>query len=149
MQKTLKRLLSIVLCFTLVFGIGTYSFADGEEEIPAKGDAEPFRISVSMNGDAASQRGFCWYTKTETDTKVEVLDKTGASVGKVTFTESQQWEGNYYHKATVSELKAGESYTFRVGNGTEWSEYGSFVTDDGDDSFSFIERTIEFISFLR
>ena len=139
MQKTLKRLLSIVLCFTLVFGIGTYSFADGEEEIPAKGDAEPFRISVSMNGDAASQRGFCWYTKTETDTKVEVLDKTGASVGKVTFTESQQWEGNYYHKATVSELKAGESYTFRVGNGTEWSEYGSFVTDDGDDSFSFIE----------
>ena len=140
MQKTLKKLLSIVLCLTLVFGIsGTASFADGENEIPAKGDTEPFRISVTMNGDAGTQRGFCWWTKTQTDTKIEVLDESGASAGKVTFTDSQEWEGNYYHKATVSELKNGESYTFRVGNGSDWSEYGSFVTDDGDESFSFIE----------
>ncbi|MBQ6265393.1 MAG: metallophosphoesterase family protein [Clostridia bacterium] len=140
MKNTLRKLLSVFLCVLLVFGIsGTASFADGEEELPAKGETEPFRISVSMNGDAGTQRGFCWFTKTQTDTKIEVLDESGASAGKVTFTDSQEWEGNYYHKATVSELEAGGSYTFRVGNGTEWSEYGSFVTDDGDDSFSFIE----------
>ena len=140
MKKTLKKLLSILLCLTLALGIsGTVSFADGEDEVPAKGDTEPFRISVTMNGDAGTQRGFCWYTKTETATKIEVLDSSGAAAGKADCSDTFEWEGNWVHKATVSELKAGESYTFRVGNGTDWSEYGSFVTDDGDDSFSFIE----------
>ena len=140
MQKTFIKLLSIILCLTLAFGIsGTASFADDTVEAPARGETEPFRISVAMNGDSATQRGFCWYTEKQTDTEIEVLDESGASAGKVTFTDSQEWNGNYYHKATVSELAAGGSYTFRVGDGTTWSEYGSFVTDDGDDSFSFIE----------
>ena len=140
MQKTFIKLLSIILCLTLSFGIsGTASFADDTVEAPARGETEPFRISVAMNGDSATQRGFCWYTEKQTDTEIEVLDESGASAGKVTFTDSQEWNGNYYHKATVSELAAGGSYTFRVGDGTTWSEYGSFVTDDGDDSFSFIE----------
>lgn len=108
------------------------------EEAPAADDAAPFRISVAVNGDTTDAKGILWYTKTSTQTVVEVY-KDGAKVeGLTVVTEELDFEGNYMHKATVSGLEPGTVYNFRVGNGTIFSEMGTFVTDDADSKFNFI-----------
>ncbi len=105
-----------------------------EPEEPAViGDTTPFRISVVVYGRNA-QKGITWYTKTNTKSVVE-LNPANA---KVEYAEVFEWEGNYVHKATVTGLAAGAEYAFRVGNGTEFSAWGKFVTDNGDDKVDFI-----------
>lgn len=109
-----------------------------EPTVPEKGDAEPFRISVSVNGDATDAKGILWYTKTATDTVVEIY-KDGVKVEGLTVEKEElDFEGNYMHKATVSGLEPGTEYTFRVGNGTVFSEMGAFVTDNADSKLNFI-----------
>lgn len=140
MKKVFCRALSIVLCLSLLFSVSSaVSFADGTENVPERGTKEPFRISVAMNGSAESQRGFCWYTKDKTGSKVEIIDAAGNAAGTISATEELDWNDNYMHKVTVSGLTPGKTYSYRVGDGTNWSDYGKFVTDDGDDSFSFVE----------
>ncbi len=105
-----------------------------EPEEPAViGDTTPFRISVVVYGRNA-QKGITWYTKTNTKSVVE-LNPANA---KVEYAEVFEWEGNYVHKATVTGLAAGAEYAFRVGNGTEFSAWGKFVTDNGDSKVDFI-----------
>ncbi|MBQ4603355.1 MAG: metallophosphoesterase, partial [Clostridia bacterium] len=105
-----------------------------EPEEPAViGDTTPFRISVVVYGRNA-QKGITWYTKTKTKRVVE-LNPANA---KVEYAEVFEWEGNYVHKATVTGLAAGAEYAFRVGNGTEFSAWGKFVTDNGDSKVDFI-----------
>lgn len=139
MNKTFMRIVSVVLCFTLVFCAGTFSSSAEGEAAPSGTDANtPFRISVSMNGDASSQRGFCWYTGEECESAVEICEN-GIPINAVQRDAvCEEWEGNFMHKVTVAGLSAGKTYTFRVGDGANWSEVGSFTTDDGDSSFSFI-----------
>ncbi len=135
MKKTLKKCLSVILCAAMIFSLcGMLSFAEGAD------GKEPFRISVAMNGNAGTQRGFCWYTNESTGTEVQVYRLSdGVAVNAAVLNKvTEEWNGNYMHKATVSGLNPGETYGFRVGDGTVWSEEGSFVTDNGDDSFSFI-----------
>ncbi|MCQ2463736.1 MAG: metallophosphoesterase family protein, partial [Clostridia bacterium] len=99
----------------------------------------PYRISVSINGDTGTQKGLCWYTGAKTGSVVEIYldgEKFDADVSNVT---EAQWEGAYMHKVTVKGLLPGRRYTYGVGDGNVFSDLGSFVTDDGDDSFSFIE----------
>ncbi|MDD3946863.1 MAG: metallophosphoesterase family protein [Clostridia bacterium] len=52
--------------------------------------------------------------------------------------------GEYFvHRAATKDLTAGTKYFYRVGNEEldRWSEWGSFVTDDGDDDFTFLYIT--------
>ena len=180
MKKNIAKLISLVLCVSLVLGMmassvsaeetlsdetttvtvaseDTSSTTDVEETTTADettdapsveetepesdsaaADVKPFRISVSVNGDASASKGVLWYTKTATDTCVEVY-KDGVKVeGLSVEKEGMEFEGNYMHKATVSGLTAGTAYTFRVGNGTVFSNEGAFVTDDKDSKFNFI-----------
>ncbi len=134
MKKSFLKVISIVLCLAVVLtGSAFMAFAD-----EAAADA-PFRISVAMNGDASAQRGFCWYTKTDVKSVVEIYTADGQLVNaSVEYEDVIEWEGNYCHQAVVSGLEAGKAYGFRVGDGTTFSEMGSFVTDNGDDSFNFI-----------
>ncbi len=111
-------------------GEGTSTPEPRPEEI---GDTTPFRISVVMYGRNA-QKGITWYTKTNTESVVEILPANA----KIEYAEVFEWEGNYVHKATVTDLSKGMLYTFRVGNGTEFSNWGTFVTDNRDDKVDFI-----------
>ncbi|NLA77805.1 MAG: metallophosphoesterase family protein, partial [Clostridiales bacterium] len=100
----------------------------------------PRRTSATVNGETASSRGCCWYTDSETGAVVEIYSNALLAGEPQVFTSSgcTAWEGAYMHKVTVNGLEAGKTYFYRVGDGTNRSETGTFVTDDGDSSFNFI-----------
>lgn len=138
MKKLFKKSVSIVLCIAMVMCACCAGVWADEAETEATGK-EPVRISNVINGDTASSRGLCWYTKENTATKVEVFDLLGLPVN-ATVKEADvfEWEGMYVHKATVSGLEAGKAYTYRVGDGEVWSDIGTFTTDNEDDKVNFI-----------
>ncbi len=148
MKKTLIRILSIVLCLALISGGTALSYAT---DLPATNsdavatpdasvtDTTPFRISVAVNGDTKSAKGITWYTKANTSSIVNIYDESGAKVNvPVEYADVFEFEGNYVHKATVSGLAAGKTYSYEVGNGTVFSPAGKFVTDNGDSKSEFI-----------
>ena len=141
MKKNLLKIISIILCISLLTG-GMALCASAEGEESASGTA-PFRISVTVNGDTATSRGICWYTAENTSSVVEISVSPSSfseetSTPAIEYSEVTEWEGNFVHKAVVSGLTPGKRYSYRVGDGTTFSDYGTFVTDDGNSSFEFI-----------
>lgn len=131
MKKFLMRAISCMLCALLLF-CGSVSVFASEVTIS--------RISCTVYGDTSSQRGFCWYTNVETDTKIVICNEQNEDITaslNVAYS-SGSWQGNFMHKAVVSGLDAGCAYTYKVGDGVNWSKTGSFTTDDGDDNVDFI-----------
>ena len=134
MNKIFKKALSVVLCLSLLLSMGMVSaFATDGTEVE--------RVSCVINGDTATQRGFTWYTEAETATEIKIFKNALVDVtADLTLSDvkCEEWEGHYMHKVTVSGLEAGTTYTYVVGNGNEWSDVGTFTTDDGDDKVKFI-----------
>ncbi len=128
MKKSMFRVLSIVLCFALLFSCAVATGAADERAIS--------RVSCVVNGDTATARGFTWYTPAETDCSI-VIYADGAEVDAEIEYECEAWEGNYMHKADVSGLTAGTAYTYTITAGTATFD-GKFTTDDGDDVVNFI-----------
>ena len=136
MKKTFLRVISLVLCLTLLMGGSAFASAEGENTAP---DTSPTRISVVFNGDASTSRGITWYTKANTSSLVEIVDESGNPVkADIEYAEVFEWEGNFVHKATVSGLEAGKTYYYDVGDETTRSAAGTFTTDNGDDKVEFI-----------
>lgn len=131
-MKNLKKIICIALSVLMLAAVIT-STASAQS---AAGKA-PTRISVTVNGDTAASRGFCWYTAENTETKIEI-GSVDASAYTVSGVECSEWDGNYMHKLVVSGLEKGKTYSYRVGDGANWSEWGTFTTDNGDDKVSFI-----------
>ena len=133
MKKLHKAFLSLLLCLVLVLSVPTLSFGES-------GDCAVSRLSVCVNGDTSSSRGFCWYTKSKTDTALKIF-KNGEDVSSsLSFSAPvcKNQNGLFMHKLTVSGLEKGTEYTYIAGNGSVWSEEGSFRTDDADSRLSFI-----------
>lgn len=131
MKKLLTCILSVFLSITLLFGGSVSVFA--AEDIHIK------RVSCTVYGDTATQRGFCWYTEVDTDSVLTVFDCDGQDITdtlQIAYNK-ESWNGNYMHKAIVSGLTPATAYTYTVGNGV-YSKAGSFTTDDGDDHVDFI-----------
>ena len=133
-MKNFKRILSVVLCVCLL-ATGSIGLVNAEDA--AATSYAPTRVSVVINGDTSSSRGFCWYTAAQADTKIE-LQGVDASAYTVEDVVCEEWEGNFMHKLVAAGLEAGVTYTYRVGDGENWSEWGTFTTDNGDDKVSFI-----------
>ncbi|MBQ7043519.1 MAG: metallophosphoesterase family protein [Clostridia bacterium] len=139
MKKLSKRILAVLLCLAVVFG-GSVMATSAEETTDAIK-----RVSCTFNGDSQTSRGFCWYTVEYSDADVQIMksaDFNGSFAGADVYSSDNiyQHRDQYCHKVTVDGLEPGTEYTYRVGDKSEdmWSEVGTFVTDDGDDSFSFI-----------
>ncbi len=134
MKKTFLKVISVVLCLAVLstsFMFMAYAEAAAENAF--------FRISVTMNGDATSSRGICWYTKTNDGSVVKIYDANAQPVNAtITYEDVIEWEGNYCHQAVISGLEAGKTYYYTVGNDTVESPVGSFTTDNGDSKFEFI-----------
>ena len=134
MKKTAKKILCIVLCLAMLATTGiitVFATDDG---------AAVTRITCTVKGDTKSERGFCWYTAENTESRVKIFENGRDVSSSLTFEYEDviEWEGSYMHKATVYGLEAGKSYTYLVGNGSVWGTEGKFTTDDGDDKVSFI-----------
>lgn len=139
MKKISKRLLAVLLCVTLIFGGSAMATSAEETTDVIK------RVSCTFNGDSQTSRGFCWYTLEYSDADVQIMksaDFNGSFAGAATYSSDNVYvhRDQYCHKVTVSDLEPGTAYTYRVGDKEKnlWSDAGTFVTDDGDDSFSFI-----------
>ncbi|AJS61487.1 licheninase [Paenibacillus sp. IHBB 10380] len=115
--------------------------------------ASPFMprlINMAFNGDPKTSIAFAWYTDVTTDTKVQVVEATQiqgnefpndnvieytglADEISTYMSEKDRETGDkttfLSHKVTADHLKPGTDYKFRVGNGSEWSSIGSFMTD--------------------
>lgn len=134
MNRTFKKALSIVLCISMLLSVGMVSsFATAT-------GTEVERLSCVVNGDTATQRGFTWYTEADTDTQIKIYKNAIIDVtDSLALTIScEEWEGHYMHKVLASGLEPGTRYTYVVGDGTTWSNIGTFKTDDCDDELSFI-----------
>ena len=134
MKRTMKRCLSILLAVALLCGSGIAASADYVE------DSNVFRVSCTVNGDTKTQRGLCWYTKSEIPTEVRVMLDGRDVTGTLTLkdVESTMWEGYCMHKVTVAGLAAGTRYTYQLKGDNGWSEEGTFRTDDGDDKVNLV-----------
>ena len=125
-MKMTKKVLSILLAVLLI--AACVPFASAAEN-------DPFRISCVVNGDTETQRGLTWFTNVDTATVVSYSDGVNEFTAEGT---SSEWEGNFAHKVLLKDLTPGTTYTYKVGNGTVWSEEGTFTTDNGDDKAEFI-----------
>ncbi len=128
MKNMTKKILSVILALSMLFAFAVTPLAAYVD------DAQFFRISCTVNGDSKTQRGFCWYTLNDCETKI-VLYKDGVDVTeslKLSETVCEEWEGYYMHKVVVSGLEAGTTYNYKVGDSNEWSKLGTFTTDNGD-----------------
>lgn len=130
-KKITAKLLCVLLAVALtVCALPCAAFA---------ADSAPYRISVTVNGDAGASRGFCWYTADKAESYVRIYAGGARVTGLVSkAADVTEFQGAYLHKVTVSGLTAGMTYTYSVGSDAGWSDEGSFRTDDGDGSFSFV-----------
>lgn len=141
MKKNFLKIISVILCLTMIMSASAVlGSAEGESE---RGEFDPFRITVTVNGDAKTQRGFCWYTSSSTDSVIKIFSAADMLPGtevnvKIDYTDVFEWEGNYVHQAVVSGLNAGTRYFYTVGSSDVRSKVGTFTTDDNDSKVDFI-----------
>lgn len=130
MKKSMFRVISIIMCFALLFG--------GAVSVNAEENAAISRVTCVVNGDTTSSRGFTWYTPEDAECAIAIYENGTDVTDALTVSyECEEWEGNYMHKAYVSGLTAGTAYTYTITAGADTAD-GSFATDDADDSVNFI-----------
>ena len=71
MKKTMKKIISLILVMCMAFPVVASAVAVNEVT----------RISVTINGDSATARGFCWYTDEKAGTDLQVAP-VGADLTK-------------------------------------------------------------------
>lgn len=121
MKKTITKIISLILVLCMAFPVMATAVAGNEVT----------RVSVTINGDTATSRGFCWYTDEKAGTDLQVApvgkDLTKAEIIKGIRYPSME---KYVHKAEAKELKPDTKYQYRVGDSEAgvWSEIGYFTT---------------------
>ena len=134
MKRRFLRILSLTLALLLAFSAA--AFAAGKNEVK--------RVNVSVYGDGATGRGFCWFTEGRAGTDLDLIETArfnGSFDGAKAYTGGQTlYRGQYSHQVAVTDLTPGTAYTYRVGDRAAgvWSAPCAFVTDDRDAAFSFI-----------
>jgi hypothetical protein len=107
------------------------------------------KITVTFFGDAASSKGFTWYTDASSqgsDLQVTAYTKeeavfTGAMTFSGTAAASTNSKDELVHKAVATGLESATTYYYRVGDAAldVWSEPALFTTAPTGGAFSFID----------
>lgn len=115
-----------------------------------------YNLSISFAGNGATSRAFSFMTDTgvyenkcvvqldpsqKQDTEPSFNSRDNFYINAVS--NSYILVGHTAHKAYTQDLTADTKYFYRVGSPTHdsWSEWGYFITDDGDGSFTFLHVT--------
>ena len=132
----------------------------------------PYNITININGDPSTQMAFNWFTNAGiTGGKVQIVEGIvndekkfskplitveaecfpvneinycirGNNLDKLAGIPDNTKKSYTAHKAAAGNLKPGTAYSYRIGNGTEWSSTGTFRTAGRNDKeFSFIYTT--------
>lgn len=108
----------------------------------------PDRIILTWKGDPAHSQAVTW--RTDGSIKQGLAEIAEATPGpdfaknpKQLTASTEPFESNlglaHYHSLDFTELKPATKYAYRVGDGTNWSEWFQFTTaSDQPDAFSFI-----------
>ncbi len=143
MKNTVKKSLSAVLAVLMLVSCFAFS-ASAEENVDVSGYIVE-RQSCTVYGDTKTQRGFSWFTPDDCDSVAQVVKASDYLLtgfdNAVTFTgTSKSFQDYYNHKVVATGLKKGTTYYYRLGSleYDVWGDTGSFFTDNGDDSFTFI-----------
>ena len=133
-MKKIKKSIGILLCLFFLFGTISPVFAADEASDKIT------RISCTVNGNASTERGFCWYTKEKSDSKIAIF-KDGVDITDsldITIKKTEKWKDEYVHKVNVGSLEPGTAYTYKVSSGGYFGKEGSFTTDGLDNDLDFI-----------
>lgn len=173
MKRILTEIfLGVTLLFLLTFGIllilqGQYKrnlwnrekilIAESMENTEKTGQEDSFdastdeisRVTITINGDASTSRGFTWYTTGKNIEDYNELQVVEANDKGLFFSKGQSFhslngtasyeEGSFWHKAVADNLKADTKYYFRIGDSKKdkWSKVGTFITS-GAKQYTFI-----------
>lgn len=123
MKKTATKIISLILVICMAFPLVATAVAGNEVT----------RVSVTINGDTATSRGFCWYTDEKAGTDLQVAPvgtdlRKAEIIGGISYPSMEK----YVHKAEATELKPDTKYQYRVGDceAGVWSEIGYFTTSN-------------------
>jgi 3',5'-cyclic AMP phosphodiesterase CpdA len=110
--------------------------------------AMPDRVVLTISGDPRTTQSVTWRTSTEVATGLAeiALAEAGPNFpekAKVFVAKSEALKSDlstaHYHSVTFQDLTPGSVYTYRVGDGTNWSEWYQFRTAaPEDEAFSFV-----------
>ena len=113
-----------------------------------KPTAMPDRIVLTINGDPRSTRAVSWRTSTEVAHGIAEITEAEATPyfsekSKPIEATTQELKTDIntanFHTAIFKDLTAGKKYAYRVGDGTNWSEWFHFeMTAATNEPFSFI-----------
>ncbi len=121
MKKTFTKIISILLILCMTFPIMASAMVVGEVS----------RVSVTINGDSATARGFCWYTDEKAGTDLQVCP-VGADLKKAEIISGISYKSmdKYVHKVEADKLNPDTKYQYRVGDSKTgvWSDVGYFTT---------------------
>lgn len=156
MHRLFARAVVVGLCFAAESGYSQEAATAVQEVIvPAVSLAEyyaptamPDRIILSLVGDPSSARGINWRTSPDVTTAYAEFAEAQAgplfvnSTQRVTATtEAVQVDSvtAHFHHANLIDLKSNTPYVYRVGDGTNWSEWFQFRTTPSENRpFSFV-----------
>jgi len=132
MKKTIVKIVAIILVLCMTLPIVASATVVGEVS----------RVSVTINGDSATSRGFCWYTdeKAGSDVQVASIFAVLSNAEIISGTSSKSMD-KYVHKVVVDNLTPNTMYQYRVGDSKTdvWSDVGYFTTSSKtDDTANFI-----------
>lgn len=158
MSRFLVNVLALGLwCLGTESGFGQVAPAEVAQEIivPALSAAEyyaptamPDRIVMSLIGDPCSSRGINW--RTSTQVPIAYAELAEAQAGPLFLSHTKRLTATtellqvdsvaaHFHQATLGDLKPNTIYVYRVGDGTNWSEWFQFRTTPSENvPFSFI-----------
>ncbi|MBL8889231.1 MAG: metallophosphoesterase family protein [Planctomycetaceae bacterium] len=108
----------------------------------------PDRIVMSLADDPCTTRGINWRTSTEVTTAYAEVAEAQAGplfvahskrLAATTELVSADSVSAHFHSITLSDLKPSTAYVYRVGDGSNWSEWFQFQTTSREPTgFSFI-----------
>lgn len=160
MDSLLLSRCAVEFAVALTAVLGTLSgggvFAhDGEHKVAAVQPAEhykptamPDRILLTLNGDPRTTRAVSWRTSTEVKRGIAEIAEASATpyfseksrpIDAVTQELKTDINTANFHTVVFKDLTAGKKYAYRVGDGTNWSEWFHFeMTAATNEPFSFI-----------